>query len=549
MRTYIAILAMFMASPVLAQLDNTVEVTNEVKPVVTDVKKVDVKTKAADTKVKHYAIEYAVKGQPLSNFAAEPLGDYTTEAVKSGKRNGYLHLSGGSHGNLDGQATYQFDLADRDALALDLTLKGFNGKAQENGQYGIADWTSRDYSNRGHLHYNHLFADGSQLFAKGTFENHLFNYAPFARLSASPTDKQHDVLGCFSLGLTPNLSKPFSIGGVVGVDFFNQTYRTSLADKLSEVFIYADVATAYALTDEHSVGLGLGFNTSSYGNKELEGVTDLHFSPHYIYTSNLFSLQLGLFVNTDGNVAPDVSFAYHLNRYSDVYASVQGYEVDNNLRTFSAIHPCFLLYSGTVDSGFHQLDAKVGYRFNTQAGLTGDINAGFDMSEGSPYMSGLSSNATGYLCPVMGLVDGRRVYVNADFTYAYRDIVKVDAKNQLNLMKYRRGGGDWLDGSYVMPMFQMLWTMDVRLVKGLYVGLDWQLRSYDSPNILVAGIDRPYERMAMKNLGASLRYTLPVSMPFTLFVKGDNLLNQNFDRYLGYRNIGANFLAGFALSF
>ena len=51
----------------MAQLDNTVEVTNEVKPVVTDVKKVDVKTQVAETKVKHYTMEYAVTGQPFAS--------------------------------------------------------------------------------------------------------------------------------------------------------------------------------------------------------------------------------------------------------------------------------------------------------------------------------------------------------------------------------------------------------------------------------------------------------------------------------------------------
>ena len=51
----------------LAQLDNTVEVTNDAKPVVTDVKKMPVKTKPAETKVTHYTMEYAVQGQPLSN--------------------------------------------------------------------------------------------------------------------------------------------------------------------------------------------------------------------------------------------------------------------------------------------------------------------------------------------------------------------------------------------------------------------------------------------------------------------------------------------------
>ena len=79
----------------------------------------------------------------------------------------------------------------------------------------------------------------------------------------------------------------------------------------------------------------------------------------------------------------------------------------------------------------------------------------------------------------------------------------------------------------------------------LVVGLDWAFACYSEPDAPVVG-SYSYERSNTMNLGASVRYTL---RPLTLFVKGDNLLNQNYDRYFGYRNIGANFLAGFAVSF
>ena len=69
-------IALFTCLATMAQLDNTVEVTNEVKPVVTDVKKVDVKTKQAETKVTHHSMQYAVEGQTLNNYAPEYLGDY-----------------------------------------------------------------------------------------------------------------------------------------------------------------------------------------------------------------------------------------------------------------------------------------------------------------------------------------------------------------------------------------------------------------------------------------------------------------------------------------
>ncbi|MDE5740355.1 MAG: hypothetical protein K2H92_08620, partial [Bacteroidaceae bacterium] len=131
MKQTITIVAMLVAMPAMAQLNNTVEVTNEVKPVVTDAKKVEVKTQAVETQVKHYTMQYAVESQLTNNYAEEPVGDYATEEVVKGNKKGYVHLGGGTHGRLDGQASYQFALTEDDALDISLMLKGFNGQVRD----------------------------------------------------------------------------------------------------------------------------------------------------------------------------------------------------------------------------------------------------------------------------------------------------------------------------------------------------------------------------------------------------------------------------------
>ena len=87
---------------------------------------------------------------------------------------------------------------------------------------------------------------------------------------------------------------------------------------------------------------------------------------------------------------------------------------------------------------------------------------------------------------------------------------------------------------------------DIKVLKGLHVGLDWLLECYTNP---VVDEYVNYLRPNTMNLGASVRYSLPIDLPLTLFVKGDNLLDRKYDRYFSYRGIGANFLAGFSLSF
>lgn len=533
-----------------AQLDNTVEVTNEVKPVVTDVKKVNVQTKVAETPVKHYTMQYAVQSQPLSTFAPEPLGDYSSDAVLKGNKRGYLHLGAGNQGRLDAQFDYQLDFTDVDALNIDFTLKGHSGHVADNKYYGPAGRKARDYQNFTQLKYNHRFDNGADFYVKGQFENRVFNYLP-----RGGHDKQHDVLAGFTAGLTPYRFGQLTVEAAAGVDFFSQNHKTNLSDNLGETYFHVDGTATYKMADQHSLGLGLQFVNTSYGNRELDGITRLRLAPHYIYNTDLFNLQLGVFVSTKGNVAPDVAFAYHLNPKSDVYVEARGYETDNTFRFLSNLHPYFIFTNAMVgtmgtykmEAEFHQIDVRAGYRFNSANGFSGNIFAGYDYSKDAADTDWITNAVNGLYYPIIDFPRTRRFYVNADFAYAYKDVVKIDARNRLNFESCEEND-EWISGSYTSPILGMLWTADFKLVKDLYLGLNWEYAVYSTPEIDV--IPGPaYDRPTTVNLGASLRYTLPVTLPLSVFVKGDNLLNKNYDRYFGYRSWGTTFLAGFALSF
>ena len=546
-------IALFTCLATMAQLDNTVEVTNEVKPVVTDVKKVDVKTKQAETKVTHYSMQYAVEGQTLNNYAPEYLGDYESEAVKKGNKKGYVHLGGGSHGNLDGQIDYQFDLTDNDAFEIDFSLKGFNGKTRKNNYYEAQGWKSRDYHNRSAVSYIHHFSNETALFVKGAFENRLFNYMG----GYNTTDKQHDVMGSAQVGITPYHINDLTLNASVGVNFFGQNYKTNLAKKLNETTFLANADLSYRLAEEHSLGLGAGFFGSTFSNNELKGIGRFRFTPHYIYETELMKWQLGIFVSTKGNVAPDVTFTYHINPVSDFYAAALGYEKDNDMRRLTNIHPYFTLNAPTgpyaddrlnMNAEFHQIDVRAGYRFKPIQGFGGHLNMGYDISKNAPDLYWISNSLDGRELPLMNFSKEKRFYINADFTYAYTDIVKVEAKHQLNFTSRKEEGDEkWRSGSSITPLFDMNWTLNVKLLKDFYLDVDWQYAAFKEADLDV--VPSQYDRPNTVNLGAGLRYTLPIDLPLTIFAKGDNLLNQKYDRYFGYRNIGANFLAGFALSF
>lgn len=543
------ILATFSLSA-SAQLNNTVEVTNEVKPVVKDANKINILPNVVETPVKHNNVEYSAGVQPMQNFEYEPLRDYSCDAAYYGNKRGYLQLAGGSHGQLDTKAAYQFDFTNHDVLNIDFTLDGFNGKALNNKHFDIADWESRFYKNRVAGKFNHRFDNGVDFFVKGDVENQVFNYT-YTYYSPEQTDKQHNRLADIQAGITPYEIGKLTLSGEAGIKFFHQGYATTFDEKCNESIFNALGTALYNFSDEHCAELGIEIFKSGYGMDEVEGITHLHFTPHYKYISEKVKLQAGIVGGSDGDIAPDLRFTYHINPRSDFYVNAIGYDLDNDFRHLSNIHPYFQFENNAfeekivVDAEFHQIDANVGYRFNGKKGFSGDLNLGFDKASTVAEIGALGSTYRGLLYPFIGFCDTQRFYLNLDFTYAYKDKVKIDLKNQFNAWKYKMEDDDeWISGSYTRPLLDLRWKADFKIINNLHAGINWEIAYYSCPDI-----PHSYERPTTNNIGLSLRYAFPIDLPLSVFVKGDNLLNQKYDRYYGYHNIGANVIAGVAVSF
>ena len=545
---HLAIFSFLASAPVYAQLDNTVEVTNEVKPIVTEAQKVEVKTQAIKTEVKHYTMPYAVQGKNYNDFPDTPLGHYSTDEVDKGNKKGHLRLGGGSHGNLDGQAIYQFDITPQDALTFDLSLSGFNGKTGKDERFGDKDWTSRFYANRSSIRYAHRLADGADVYAKGTFENQLFNY----RGATTVTDKQHNVMFDAAVGLTPYTSGAFTVEGEAGVKVFNQNYLTTYQKKLGETQFIAEGKASYAFSQQHGADIDVSATRFNYRNDELKDHTCLSFAPHYTYTDEAVRLRLGIFANIEGDIAPDIQFAYTVNGAGEVYAEARGYERENEMCHLASVNPYFMLPAVgdeplEANDEFHQLDARLGYRFKTKSGINADIYGGYDMSENHVDIISVTPLHDGRIMPLIDFKKNKNIYFGADITYSYRDFLKLTGRNRLNIESTRQEWG-WTEGSYITPAFTMDWQLDLRLLKDLYLGIGWTLDCYSNPELEGS---HPYalERKNTVLLDAGIRYTLPLELPATVFVRGSNLFCQKYDRYYGYQAPSANVMAGFSLSF
>lgn len=560
---------MLAAMPAMAQLNNTVEVTNEVKPATTDVKKVEIKTQPIKTEVKHYTMPYAMQGETLTQYAEEPLADYHSTEKEKGNKNGYAHLGGGSHGIADGRFAYKFDMSDADALNIDLSLQGFNGQTGEDERQNDEKWKSRFYHSRAAMRYDHFLDNGLNMYVKGYFDNDAFNYRtrPYKNIAPNratqkifadfnpffPTDKQRNMQGSAAIGIEPWTTNKLTISASGEWRAFRQDRATNFSKAMGQSQWTINANADYAFDNEQTAGIEMVGDQITYRNSELKNHTCATFTPYYRYRTDDMNLKLGLFVNTEGEVAPDLSLNYRISDSQEVYTEIKGYEVGNDLYYLAYVHPYFMVrtpddFNGLmeIEDEFHQIDARLGYRLKNNI-ISANIYGGYDMSENHVDIIEMTGETGGIMMPLMEFKKNKRIYFGADLCYTYKDLVRVEGRNRLNIESFRQDCG-WTEGSHISPAFSMDWRADFSLMKDLTLGIDWNFHCYSLPDLK----DNQTERLDRKNtvnIGADLRYTLPASLPLTVFVKGDNLLFQKYDRYYGYQNIGANILGGVAISF
>jgi hypothetical protein len=185
---------------------------------------------------------------------------------------------------------------------------------------------------------------------------------------------------------------------------------------------------------------------------------------------------------------------------------------------------------------FDQLSARAGIRFAPVKSLEFDINAGYEISKDRMEFA----PAPDSYAPVF-FADGNRLFVNADLTYCYKDRLSLRLANQFNIWSIDDKQIDTEDVLW-RPILDLNWSASVRIVGGLRAGADFRLQTFKDEK------EYAYTRPATVNLGASLSYTLD-RLPLTVYVKGSNLLNQDYDKYFGYKAPGMNILAGAALTF
>jgi len=553
-------LSTVLSLPAMAQMDNTVEVETSVTPIVKDANKINVLPEVVETESKHNAVQYSTAMLQTKKYVFTPVDMLSTEFKEKGARKGFLSLGGGVPGVLDVRGAYGIDLSKNDVLGFRISSNGFKGKA-DNKDLGT-EYKSRFYTTRGAVDYTHKFAKGlSEFYVKYGMESQVFNY----QFPVNPeTDKQHCTLGDVKIGTTDIKSKNWRFNGELSYKFFNQKYTTNMEDKYSESVLDAQLSTGYYFNEENSLNIDLALMNSSYSMQGVNGITHFSCVPYYKYEDYDMLLKVGLYIDTDG-IAPDVRFNYHFSEYTDFYAQVIGYDIDNNFRYLNSLNPYAYLPVPAKDteyklsSEFHQLDCKLGIKFRSDGGFGGDINLGYEMADdraefSTVYVEDLNKNSLAKN-PEFTFVKGNRFYANLDLVYNYKDKFKFDLKNQFNSWGVKGEDENGVKNSdkiaYARPTLDLDWNFEFGFGSGFFMGLDWKLQTFKKSsdykeNGLVT--KTAYKRPTTCDLGLTAHYRFQ-KVPLSIYANVDNLLNSKYDRFYGYRAIGTNFILGVAFTF
>lgn len=574
MRYIISIAALVLAcTDAAAQMDNVVDVENSYIPVVKDANKINVTPEASEAPVKHYDVEYAKNSLPVHAYMFQPVWAAQSDAAIKGAKKRFVSLGGGNAGNVSARGAYGMEFTSDDLLNVDISLDGHNGKVCKEDDWG-EKWKSRFYSTRASVGYEHKLSSMSSIMVDAAFESQVFNYhqdflLDFPGGEGLACDKQHNTIGDLSVRVTPYAFDKFSVGGKLAYQFFKQKYATSLDDKCNEGIFSGNVNLGYEIDADRKIGLDVTLRTAIYDMKyndfmslnsgEFKNNTSFHLSPGFDMRSEDLDLHIGLLLcGTSGvqskfRIAPDVRLNYRINKQIDVYAEATGGEVYNDFRHFSLMNPYWgFLDASVMDAGiplqlpnqFDVLSATAGVRFELAKGLQADIYAGYDISKDrAELVSGsLFYKDRNHICQLFA-ADGNRLRLNIDARYDYKDIVSVNLKNRLNSWEsvespYSEGKTDvcW------RPIVDLDWKASVKIVPEFQIGVGYKLQTFKKPDTT-----NSYKRPSTSNLCADLSYTFKSGL--SLFVKGDNLLNEDYENFWGYSALGTNFLAGFALTF
>lgn len=280
------------------------------------------------------------------------------------------------------------------------------------------------------------------------------------------------------------------------------------------------------------------------GSGKTNGVVSAR--PHFIFDGDMFQASVGASlqytVNSGKNfhIAPDVRLSVIPSSKFSAYACFGGGEHQNTLMSlFNESH--FISPLLAYENSHIPFTANIGLTVGPFSGASLELFGGYAIAN-DWLMPAMSKG--GFFMPI----DMKGWYGGARLRYKYRDIVDFSASFEAAPQKEDRGYYLWRDRAEQVVKFDL----SVRPVDKLMVEAAWELRGdrqiYHYLPSAERGVESvPVDLSSMSNL--SLRASYDFTDAFSVFARGENLLNKKWFDITGVQMQGLTGLVGVSYKF
>ncbi len=528
-------------------MTRTVVVEQEYNPNIMDASKVNVLPKVEEPAVVKKKAEYAVTPLPATTIPMGMMSPYLISKMQPNTTPGYIRAGYGNYGNLDVFANYLFRLSDKDKLNVRFQMDGMDGELDMPEEK--LTWDAYYYRTRANIDYTHQFSRiDFNLAANFGLSN--FNLAPYE------PGKQKFTEGDFHIGLkSTDESYPVQFKAETNLMMYNRQNNNTLlfSDALGETQIHTKGVVSGTISDEQTINIGADirniFYTKDFKTEDLpvyEDRTTLALNPYYELNNDSWRLHIGANVDFSFGagktlrVSPDVTAQYVFSDSYVLYAQATGGKMVNDLRRLERISP-YLLPLGTIHDTYEQLNATIGFKASPCTGLWLNLYGGYqDLKDDAFQMQQADEETVDgetayYQFQDLGFTNSHNVYAGLKISYDYKDIFAFTIDGT-----YRNWDAKEEYALLLKPAYELKFDATLRPVKGLGIHLGYNYAGREEIKDLG-------KLSAINNLYAGAEYN--VFKGVSVYARLNNLLNQEYQYYLGYPTEGFNFLGGLSFRF
>lgn len=516
-------------------MNRVVVVEQEYNPDIMDASKVNVLPKVEEPAVVKRRAEYALTPLPASSIPAGVMESYFVRENQPDAAPGYVRGGYGNYGNLDVLGNYLFRISDRDRLNLCVQADGMNGKLDLPD--GEGEWKSRYYRVNAGADYTHRFRKVD--FDLGArFGMSDFNLLPPVE------ERQRFVSGDFKVGVgSTSEDYPLRFKVEAGATIYDRRHNNCQFsdDGLGERQARLKGWVSGDINDFQRVRIGVDMRSLFYdrdfalnnGSLVYEDRTALALNPRYEFLGENWNLRLGASVDFSFGggktfrAAPDVTAGYTFADSYTLYVEAGGGKLLNDFRRLEELCPYALPVNPICDT-YEQLNAALGFKASPYPGVWFHLRGGYRYLKDDLYQED-------FQLLNLAMTDSRDLYAGLAFSYAYKDVFSFAVDG-----KYHHWDADTDYALLLKPVFELKCDMSLRPVKGLSVGVGYDYTSREE-------VDGVGKLSAVNNLRAEAAYTLFKGV--SAYARVNNLLNKDYQYYLGYPVEGLNFVGGLSFRF